>query len=93
MLQKHTDTTDNKNLNSELIKKKKLDIFELIEVEETGDIFLALGRVKIKSYKSVEEAIEDVENRDWDLLVNIIAGLISANEIMKTENELQKNKI
>ena len=90
MLQKHTDTTDNKNLNSELIKKKKLDIFELIEVEETGDIFLALGRVKIKSYKSVEEAIEDVENRDWDLLVNIIAGLISANEIMKKENQLQK---
>ena len=33
-------------------KKRKLDIFNLIEVEETGDIFLAVGRVKIKSYES-----------------------------------------
>ena len=61
--------TDSKNLNSELIKKRKLDIFNLIEINETGDIFLAVGRIKIKSYKSVDEAIEDVGNRDWDLLV------------------------
>ena len=86
-------TTDNKKLNSELIKKRKLDIFDLVEVSEKGDIFLAVGRIKIKSYESVDEAVEDVGNRDWDLLVNLIAALISANEIMKEENKLKKNKI
>ena len=70
-------TTDNKNLNSELIKKRKLDIFDLVEIKETGDVFLAIGRIKIKSYESVEDAIEAVNNRDWDLLVNLIAGLVS----------------
>ena len=82
------NTTDKENLNSELIKKRKLDIFDLVEVKERGDIFLALGRIKIKSYESVDEAIEDVGNRDWDLIVNLIAALISANEIMK-ENSSQ----
>ena len=83
-------TTDSKNLNSELVKKRKLGIFELVEIEETGDIFLAVGRIKIKSYESVEDATEDLNNRDWDLLVNLITGLIVANEIMKKENELKK---
>ena len=81
-------TTDKESLNSELIKKRKLDIFDLVEVTERGDIFLEIGRIKIKSYKSVDEAIEDVGNRDWDLLVNLIAGLISTYEIMKEENKL-----
>ena len=89
-------TTDKENLNSELIRKRKLDIFDLVEVTDTdterGDIFLAVGRIKIKSYKSVDDAIEDVGNRDWDLLVNLIAALISANEIMKEENKLTNKK-
>ena len=67
-------TTDKENLNSELIKKRKLDIFDLVEISETGDIFLAVGRIKIKSYESVDEAIDDVGNRNWDLLVNLIAS-------------------
>ena len=49
-------TTDKENLNSELIKKRKVDIFDLVEIEETGDIFLAIGRAKLKRYESVEEA-------------------------------------
>ena len=53
-------TTDKENLNSELIKKRKLDIFDLVEISETGDIFLAVGRIKIKNYESVDEAMEDV---------------------------------
>ena len=85
--------TDNKNLNSELIKKRKLDIFDLVEISDTGDIFLAVGRIKIKSYESVDEAIEDVGNRDWDLVVKLIAALIGAHEIMKEENKLKKSKI
>ena len=89
-LQQSGSTTDNKNLNSELIKKRKLDIFDLVEIKETGDAFLAVGRIKIKSFESVEEAIEDIKNRDWDLSLNLIAALISANEIMKKENQLQK---
>ena len=38
--QPNGSTTDKENLNSELIKKRKLDIFELIEIKETGDVFL-----------------------------------------------------
>ena len=68
--QPNGSTTDNKNLNSELIKKRKLGIFDLIEVQDTGDIFLAVGRIKIKSYESVEDAAEALNNRDWDLFVS-----------------------
>jgi len=51
------------------------------------------GYMEIGLRQGGKEAIEEVENRDWDLLVNLIAGLISVNEIMKKENQLQKNKI
>ena len=37
--------------------------------------------------------MEDIVNRGWDLLVNLIAALIGANEIMKEENKLKKSKI
>ena len=65
-------------------------IFDLIEVEDTGEIFLAVGRIKVKSYESVEDATEALNNKDWELLVNLIAGMIGANEIMKEENKLKK---
>ena len=84
---------DSKNLNSELIKSSEHGMFKIIEAQETGDIFVAIGRIKLKSYESVEDAKEDIDKKDWDLLISVMTGLIVANEKMKEEDLLlKKNK-
>ena len=85
-------TTDNKNLNSELIKKTDYGMFKIIEIEQTGEIFTALGRLKIKSYESVDDAKNDIDKKDWELLITVITGLISFAEIIKEENKLRNKK-
>ena len=39
--------TDSKRLNSELIKTIEHGMFKIVEMQETGDIFVALGRLTI----------------------------------------------
>ena len=91
-LQQSGSTTDNKNLNSELIKRIEHGIFKIVEVQETGDVFVALGRIKLRSYESVEDAKEEIDNKEWDLLISVMTGLIGANEIMKEEEQLLNKK-
>ena len=63
--------TDSKKLNTELIKSIEHGIFKIVEVQETGDIFIALGRIKLRNYESVEDAKEDIDNKEWDLLISV----------------------
>ena len=83
-------TTGKENLNTELIKKRKVGIFDLVEIELTGEVFLGIGRVKLKSYESVEEAIEEVGNSDWDLIIQLIATLIEAHRLVIEGMEKEK---
>ena len=80
-------TTDKKSLNSELIKKTDYGMFKIVEVEQTGEVFTALGRLKIKSYESVDDAKNDIDKKDWELLITVITALISFAEIVKEENK------
>ena len=79
------NTTDNKNLNSEIIVKEKCEDFNIIENTLTGDIVVTMGSVMLKSYESVEDAKNDIVTRSWDLIARL-AGTIAVLEVEEKTN-------
>ena len=84
-------TTDNKNLNSEIIVKEKCEDFNIVENSLTGDIVITMGNIMLKKYKSVEDAKNDIAKRSWDLIARL-AGTIAVLEVEEMMN-LNKSKI
>ena len=78
-------TTDNKNLNSEIIVKEKCEGFNIIENTLTGEIVVTMGNVMLKSYESVEDAKNDIVTRSWDLIARM-AGTIAVLEVEEKKN-------
>lgn len=87
--EKNTDTSqllkngekENKEHSSEIIKVQEYEIFSVVTTEE--GTFVAMGNNRIsKMYNTVDEAQFAIDNRDWELLFNVVAT--TSNAIIKT---------
>lgn len=81
----HTNARENQS-NSQLISKTEIEgtPFEIISTEEGH--FLAIGRYRLtETTLNKNNIIEQLENKTWDIIINLINATIHAQ---KRETEL-----
>lgn len=53
--------------------------FAYVQTEE-GKEFLAMGNKRVTDYKTKEELLKMVENKDWDLILNAVVVIVKGME-------------
>lgn len=70
--------TENKQNSSKLIEREQLEgtPFTLIKNEE--EYFIAIGQYKLtQSHQTASEAIEEIENNQWNIITTLIDIMIT----------------
>lgn len=55
----------------ELIGREECEIFDIVTTEQGS--FVALGQYRLTDFATKEKAIEQVKNRDYDLILSLIS--------------------
>ena len=79
------------NKGQELIEREKIhnSPFELIGNQEIG-YWIALGAFRISEKGSKAEKLREVENKDWDLIINVLCAIMAGKDMEEAQKALTK---
>jgi hypothetical protein len=75
----------------ELIEREKIynSPFELIGNQEIG-YWIALGAFRISEKGTKSEKLREVENKDWDLIINVLCAIMAGKDMEEAQKALTK---
>lgn len=77
--------------SQELIEREKIhnSPFELIGNKEVG-YWIALGAFRISEKGSKAEKLQEVENKEWDLIINVLCAIMAGKDMEEAQKALTK---